>query len=94
MPPPATMPDPRDRDYRREDGTLIVHWRPAICQHCEACVNGLPSVFNLSRRPWVAVNAEPMERIVEQIDQCPHPHALSYSFPEKSDAPGQMRLEI
>lgn len=35
---------------------LVVRYDPAICIHAGECVRGLPSVFNLSKKPWIDVN--------------------------------------
>jgi uncharacterized Fe-S cluster protein YjdI len=35
---------------------LVVRYDPAICIHAGECVRGLPSVFNLARKPWIDVN--------------------------------------
>lgn len=53
------------------NGEIIVEWRPELCVHCEACVNGLPQVFNMSARPWVNVSAATTKQIVNQVNQCP-----------------------
>lgn len=65
-----------DRDY--DNGEIIVHWRPALCVHCEACWRGLPRVFDPKRRPWVMLSNDVSERIIEQVNQCPS-GALTYS---------------
>lgn len=49
---------------------VTVNWRPSLCVHCEACIKGLPEVFDLNKRPWVDVNAAPAERIIEQVAKC------------------------
>ena len=33
---------------------LVVRYDPGVCIHAGECVRGLPSVFNLSKKPWVA----------------------------------------
>lgn len=53
------------------NGTITVDWRPELCVHCQACINGLPEVFDLNKRPWVNIHGATSERIVEQVKQCP-----------------------
>lgn len=69
-----------DRVYTR-DG-LVVHWTSKLCVHCEACWRGLPEVFNPEKRPWVNLEAAPIVKIVEQVQQCPS-GALSIPEPKK-----------
>lgn len=65
-----------DRNY--ENGEIIVHWRPALCTHCEACAHGLPDVFDPQRRPWVKLSYATSEAIIETVEKCPS-GALTYS---------------
>ncbi len=57
------------RVYKKED--ICVEWRPELCTHCEACVNGLPQVFDVDKRPWVNVEGASKEEIINQVEQCP-----------------------
>ena len=50
---------------------LVVRYDPAICIHAGECVRGLPSVFSLSRKPWIDVNGAPAAAIIEQVKRCP-----------------------
>lgn len=47
----------------------------AVCQHSAECVRGMPSVFNTSRRPWIAPDvadtAELANQLREVIGRCP-----------------------
>lgn len=52
-------------------GLLIVEWRPEKCVHCQSCVIGLPTVFNLEKRPWVNLEGATEEEIRTQVSQCP-----------------------
>ena len=57
---------------------IVVHWDGDRCFHSERCVNGLPSVFDRDRRPWVDPRAASADRIADVIDTCPS-GALSYT---------------
>jgi uncharacterized Fe-S cluster protein YjdI len=62
---------------------LVVRYDPAICIHAGECVRGLPSVFSLSRKPWIDVNGAPAAAIIEQVKRCPS-GALTYEWLEKA----------
>lgn len=53
-----------------KDGLTVI-WRPNVCIHSAKCVLGLGAVFNPRARPWVNMEAAPVERIVEQVGKCP-----------------------
>jgi uncharacterized Fe-S cluster protein YjdI len=42
------------QEYRNDK--LVFRYDPAICIHAGEWVRGLPSVFNLSRKPWIDIN--------------------------------------
>src|SRR4249920_2574762 len=62
---------------------LVVRYDPAICIHARECVRRLPSVFSLSRKPWIDVNGAPPAAIIEQVKRCPS-GALTYEWLEKA----------
>jgi len=70
------------QEYKKND-KVIVRYDPAICIHAGECVRGLPSVFSLSRKPWIDVNAASAAAIIEQVKRCPS-GALSYELLEKT----------
>jgi uncharacterized Fe-S cluster protein YjdI len=55
---------------------LVVRYDPAICIHAGECVRGLPSVFNLSKKPCASAAA-----VIEQVEHCPS-GALTYELPK------------
>ena len=55
--------------YKNEK--LIVCYDPGICIHAGACVRGLSSVFNVSKKPWIDVNGASPAAIIEQVKECP-----------------------
>jgi len=57
------------RIYSKDGET--VEWRPELCTHCEYCHNQLPEVFDPSKRPWVNINGAPMNKIIDQVNNCP-----------------------
>ena len=68
--------------YRND--TIVVGYDPKICIHAGECVRGLPSVFNVSEKPWIDVNGAAANAIAEQVKQCPS-GALSYEFLKKTE---------
>ena len=49
----------------------LVRYDPAVCIHAGECVRGLPSVFNLSRKPWIDVNGASPAAVIQQVRCCP-----------------------
>lgn len=58
---------------------LVVRYDPGVCIHAGECVRGLPSVFNLSKKPWVDVSGASAAAIIEQVKCCPS-GALTYEL--------------
>ena len=53
------------------NGFFTIEWRPEKCVHCQTCINELPQVFDLSRRPWVDLNGADEQTIRETVAKCP-----------------------
>jgi uncharacterized Fe-S cluster protein YjdI len=70
------------QEYKNDK--LIVRYDPKICIHAGECVRGLPSVFNVAKKPWIDVNGASQAAIIEQVGQCPS-GALSYELITKAD---------
>ena len=66
----------RTRTY--EGIGVAVHFDPARCIHAEACVHGLPAVFDAHRRPWIAPGETEADAITEVVERCPS-GALTYT---------------
>ena len=75
-------------------GELTVVWQPALCIHSRRCFQGLPAVFDPSRRPWIRVEAAGAEMIIAQVANCPS-GALSIESPAGAAAPATgARVEV
>lgn len=61
----------KDITKKYENGEITVVWRPSLCTHSANCVKGLPTVFNVSASPWIAVTGADTEAIVNQVNKCP-----------------------
>jgi len=48
-----------------------------VCIHVGACLLGLPSVFELERRPWIMPDAADPDAVAEVVERCPS-GALEY----------------
>ncbi len=47
-----------ETDIQKEHGNddIVVTWEPTYCIHTANCLNGLPEVFDVWRRPWIEVD--------------------------------------
>jgi uncharacterized Fe-S cluster protein YjdI/CDGSH-type Zn-finger protein len=62
-----------------ENKTIRVFWNADKCIHASECVNGLPAVFDRSKRPWINVDAAGVDELTKVIDKCPS-GALRYEL--------------
>jgi len=70
------------QEHRNDE--IIVRYDPNTCIHAGECIRGLPTVFNLSKHPWIDVNGAPVHAIVEQVKRCPS-GALTYEVLKKAE---------
>ena len=61
-----------------ETPEITVTFEPALCIHSARCVRGLPAVFDVKRRRWVAPEAASADEIHAQIEKCPSRALKSY----------------
>jgi uncharacterized Fe-S cluster protein YjdI len=54
-----------------ESPEIVVTFEPAVCIHSAVCVRGLPAVFDVRRRRWVAIEAASADDIRAQVARCP-----------------------
>ena len=57
------------REYRTEQ--IVVYWEPAFCIHTARCLQGLPQVFDVRRRPWVDIEGGSADEIAQVVSRCP-----------------------
>ncbi|MGH9693219.1 MAG: (4Fe-4S)-binding protein [Bryobacteraceae bacterium] len=50
----------------------------------QGSARGLPSVFDVSKKPWIDVNGAAVDAIIEQVKRCPSA-ALSYEQLKKAE---------
>jgi uncharacterized Fe-S cluster protein YjdI len=70
------------QEYRNDK--IVVRYDPEICSHAGECVRGLPSVFNVSKNPWIDVNGASANAVAEQVKRCPS-GALTYELLTKTE---------
>lgn len=73
---------PPTRTYTK--GSLSVEWRPELCVHCQKCIQGLPEVFDMDKKPWVDLTRADDSAIINQVLECPS-GALTYTDSEEAD---------
>jgi len=80
---------PRPREYRGE--SIAVTFDSLRCIHAEACVRGLPTVFDLNARPWVQLNRGNANEIADVVQQCPSGaltfKRVTFGAEERADEP-------
>ena len=69
-----------DKDYYGKE--ITVHFDLAVCAHVGYCVNELPEVFDVKKRPWVDPDKGSLEDIVRIVRSCPS-GALSYTIKDQ-----------
>jgi uncharacterized Fe-S cluster protein YjdI len=56
---------------------ITVTFDPGICIHAARCVQGLPAVFDVSRKRWIDPSAASADAVAHQVSLCPS-GALQY----------------
>jgi len=57
------------KKYSNEEISVI--WKPGLCQHSTNCWKGLINVFDPRKKPWINIDGDTSERIIEQVKKCP-----------------------
>ena len=57
------------RSYDSDEVTVT--WSAMRCIHFEACVRGLPQVFDSQQNPWIQPGRASVEDVVEVVLRCP-----------------------
>lgn len=61
-----------DEDHHEYRGERIdVTFDAERCIHVRACVEGLPAVFDVDRRPWVDPDAADADEVARVVERCP-----------------------
>ena len=79
-----------------EGDGVVVEYDPARCIHVEACVRGLPAVFDPTRRSWIAPGLATADAVAQVVRRRPT-GALHYrritGSQESPPAPTEVRPE-
>lgn len=67
------------------NGQITVIWQPGLCQHSTLCWKGLINVFDPRKRPWINIEGDTAEKIIEQVKKCPS-GALTYLRNQNNDS--------
>ncbi|HKP30075.1 MAG TPA: (4Fe-4S)-binding protein [Gemmatimonadales bacterium] len=54
-----------------ETDEIVVTFDPMVCRHTGVCVRGLPRVFDVRRKRWIAPEAAPAADVAAQVARCP-----------------------
>jgi CDGSH-type Zn-finger protein/uncharacterized Fe-S cluster protein YjdI len=57
------------RDYETEH--IAVHWDSTRCIHTARCIQSLPEVFDVRRRPWIDLSTAGPDAVAEAVRKCP-----------------------
>lgn len=61
-----------------ETPAITVTFEPALCIHSGVCLRGLPAVFDVWRKRWVAPEAASADAVEAQVARCPSGALKSY----------------
>lgn len=59
------------RIQRYEADGITVTFDPNICVHSAVCIRGLPQVFDIKRKRWIAPEAATADDVAAQVAKCP-----------------------
>jgi uncharacterized Fe-S cluster protein YjdI len=59
------------RLQRYEAEGIVVTFDPNICVHSAVCIRGLPQVFDVKRKRWIAPEAATADQVAAQVAKCP-----------------------
>jgi uncharacterized Fe-S cluster protein YjdI len=101
---PGPPDDPREAGEPRVTGPtrtyeadeIRVFWDATRCIHVATCLNALPEVFDVRRRPWIDVSGAPAQDIADAVKMCPtgalRYEAVSNIADEEPDEPTTIEL--
>lgn len=52
-------------------GSVVIEWRPDLCEHSSFCFRLLPEVFNPRVNPWIQPENASTEQLIQVVRQCP-----------------------
>ncbi|MEU6929474.1 (4Fe-4S)-binding protein [Streptomyces sp. NPDC046385] len=91
MSEPTAEEEPRIKEYDGEG--ITVTYEPRRCLHAAECLRGLPSVFDLGKRPWIQPDQAPADLVAEVVRRCPS-GALQYRPADASAEAGDVPTTV
>jgi len=76
------------------NGEVTVVWEPEKCIHSAICAKGLPKVFKPKEKPWIKIDAENTEAIVNQVKACPSGALGFYMNAEKDNTAERLETKV
>ncbi|WP_228921450.1 (4Fe-4S)-binding protein [Streptomyces sp. DH7] len=73
----TSQPPPRPAARSYDGEGIVVGFDAHRCLHAAECVRGLPTVFDVGRRPWIQPDNAPADEVADVIHRCPS-GALQY----------------
>jgi uncharacterized Fe-S cluster protein YjdI len=80
-----------EKRYTNDEITVI--WKPELCVHSGVCVKNSPEVFRPKEKPWVKIEAETSDKIMQTVEKCPS-GALSYHIENEIVDPPNHSQEV
>lgn len=71
LPPDQPSPGMESNEFTYEGDDVTITWDQKRCIHAEACVHGLPDVFDPNRRPWIDPDQADADAIEDVVTRCP-----------------------
>ena len=75
-----------------ESDEIVVTFDPNRCRHTGICLRGLPAVFDVRRKRWIALEGASASEIAAQVARCPSGALQSQLKPtgrSESEGPGE-----
>ena len=61
----------REKIIKYRGRAIVIGFNPERCTHAAECLNGLPDVFDNTRKPWVDPDAAAADDVARVIQRCP-----------------------
>ncbi|MDG9683854.1 (4Fe-4S)-binding protein [Streptomyces sp. DH18] len=77
----TSQPPPRPAARSYDGEGIVVGFDAHRCLHAAECVRGLPTVFDVGRRPWIQPDNAPADEVADVIHRCPRSCPQSLVWP-------------
>src|ERR1700750_1328479 len=83
--PETERPTATRKRYHGE--AVEVSFDGARCRHAAECLRGLPTVFDLGRRPWILPDGADPDDVVRVVARCPTGALRTHPISSSSEIP-------